>query len=189
MFKFSGAGFACRTYSSICEGFCAFEGISSRVALSRCDCISPSFDVRSNLAIRIVYAACSCVFVSVEDDRRGPLEWPRPLVTGGVSIYRSTHGKRLLPCSSCASTKSRTCVIFSQWGIARRQRHRVCERCQLWPLYSIDATWSRDSEHPFHLQLSTGIRWWGARLFVGPPLVTPWANSALFCLLSKYFLL
>ena len=27
MFKFSGAGFACRTYSSICEGFCAFEGI------------------------------------------------------------------------------------------------------------------------------------------------------------------
>src|SRR5688572_30599044 len=36
---FSGARFACRTYSSVCQGFCAFEGILFASRLGPCDCI------------------------------------------------------------------------------------------------------------------------------------------------------
>ena len=46
---------------------------------------------------------------------------------------------------------------------------RLCHRS---PLYPIDVTWLRDSEHLCHLKLSTGIRWLIPHVCVGLPLVT-----------------
>jgi len=72
----------------------------------------------------------------------------------------------------CASTTSRTCVIFHHWGTARRQRQHVCKRRHLSPLYPIDETcvqrlltsmppvsWWRESIGWFHL-CAWALHWW-----------------------------
>lgn len=57
------------------------------------------------------YAVCSrIIFVSTDENWRGSLEWPQPLVTDGASIYRLTG--RWSMSAPGRSTYSRESVIF-----------------------------------------------------------------------------